>query len=249
MDNNRDSAPNRPRRRGHALRWAAGVAAVAVLAGGGAALAAGTGSSRATTATDQAAALSTVLSSADAPTAADLAAAAPAASTTAPTGTSPAATSPAGTGPAHPCARAAAALRAAGHPRAARRAGPACRARLGRLRRLIRGEHGQVTFKAKDGTTKTLAFERGKITAVSGTAVAVTAADGTTSTWHLVSDSVVRQGGQHVSASALAAGQQVFAGGPVVSGADDARLIVIRPAAPAPSAPAAPSSSAAPSGS
>ena len=124
-----------------------------------------------------------------------------------------------------------------------------CRGRLGRLRLLIRGEHGQVTFRAKGGTTRTLAFERGKVTAVTGAAVTVAAADGTTWTWHLVADSVVRQGGQKVSASRLAAGQQVFAGGPVVNGADDARLIVIRP--PAPAAPAAPSPapSTAPAGS
>ncbi len=130
-------------------------------------------------------------------------------------------------------------------PPAARRARAACRGRLGRLRLAIRGEHGQVTFKAKGGTTKTLAFERGKVTAVNGTAVTVQAADGTTWTWHLVSDSVVRQGGKKVATSAVAAGQQVFAGGPVVNGADDARLIVIRPATPA----ASPSSSATTSGS
>ena len=80
---------------------------------------------------------------------------------------------------------------------------------------------------------------------MNGTGVTVRAADGTTWTWHLVSDSVVRESGKKVSTSAVAVGQQVFAGGPVVNGADDARLIVIRPARPA----ASPSSSAAPSGS
>jgi hypothetical protein len=281
MDINRDSAPNRPPRRGHALRWAAGVAAAAVLAGGGAALAAGAGpagaASSGAAAADlaatspasagQAAALNAMLSSADSPTAADLAAVAPAASASGPAGAGPAGASPAGAGPAgaspagagpagagagrpaHPCARAAAALRAAGHPKAATRAAAVCRGRLGRLRLLLRGEHGQVTYKAQDGTAKTLAFERGKITAISGTAVTVTAADGTTSTWHLVGDSVIRQQGQKASAASLAVGQPVFAGGPVVSGSDDARLIVIRPAVPASSASAAPSSSAAPSGS
>lgn len=252
MDKNRDSADRhpteqfgpiggppgsggRPRRHRHVIRWAAGAAAVAVLASGGAALAASSGSARPTPAS-QASALDAVLSSAGSPTSADQAATSPAPATTTPAGA---------TASGQPCARGAAALKGAGHPRLARGAAAACRGRLGRLRRLIRGEHGQVTYRAKDGTSKTLAFERGKVTAVSGTAVTVAAADGTTWTWHLVSDSVVRQGGQPVSASGLAAGQQVFAGGPVVNGADDARLIVIRPAAPASSAspPAAPSGS------
>jgi hypothetical protein len=247
MDFNRDSADRqpteqfgpvggqpgaggRPGRRRHVIRWAAGAAAVAVLAGGGAALAASSGSASPAPASP-ASALDALLSSAGAPATADQAA------------TSPAAPGPAT--PAHPCAKGAAALRGAGHPRPARRAAAVCRGRLGRLRLLIRGEHGEVTYRAKDGTSKTLAFERGKVTAVRGTAVTVAAADGTTWTWHLVSDSVVRQGGQQVSASGLAAGQRVFAGGPVVNGADDARLIVIAPAAPASavSPPAAPSGS------
>jgi hypothetical protein len=228
MDSNRDfEQDNQPRHR-RTVRWAAGLGAAAVLIGGGAALAASSGPAS----SGPAVALSDVLTSANAPSAADLAA------------TTPATTTPAAS-TAHPCARAAAALKSAGHPRAARRAAGACRSRLGRLRLLIRGEHGQVTYKAKDGTTKTLAFERGKVTAVSGTAVTVQAADGTTWTWHLVSDSVVRESGKKVSTSTVAVGQQVFAGGPVVSGADDARLIVIRPAAAAP----APSSSATTSGS
>jgi hypothetical protein len=254
MDFNRDSADRqptepfgpvggqpgaggRPGRRRHVIRWAAGAAAVAVLAGGGAALAASSGSARPAPAS-QASALDALLSSAGAPATADQAAASPAAATTPPAAPGPAT-------PAHPCAKGAAALRGAGHPRLARRAAAVCRGRLGRLRLLIRGEHGEVTYRAKDGTSKTLAFERGKVTAVRGTAVTVAAADGTTWTWHLVSDSVVRQGRQKVSASGLAAGQRVFAGGPVVNGADDARLIVIAPAAPASavSPPAAPSGS------
>jgi ABC-type transport system substrate-binding protein len=248
MDENRDSADRHPRNR-HVIRWAAGAAAVAVLAGGGAALAS-SGGSAGPAPTSQASALDAVLSSADAPTSAELAAASPGGATTSPATTSPAAPAPGATGPgaagaARRCARAAAALKGTGHPRLARRAVVACRGRLGRLRLLIRGEHGQVTVRAKGGTTRTLAFERGKVTAVSGTAVTVAAADGTTWTWHLVADSVVRQGGQKVSASRLAAGQQVFAGGPVVNGTDDARLIVIRP--PVPAGAAAPST--APAGS
>ena len=58
----------------------------------------------------------------------------------------------------------------------------------------------------------------------------VRSADSTTWTWNLVGNTVVREGGKVVARTALADGQQVFVGGPVVSGANDARLIVIRPA-------------------
>ena len=43
-------------------------------------------------------------------------------------------------------------------------------------------------------------------------------------------DTVVRQNGAKTTTKALADGQPVFVGGPVVSGSKDARLIVIRPA-------------------
>ncbi len=56
----------------------------------------------------------------------------------------------------------------------------------------------------------------------------VKAKDGTTWSWTLVTDSVVRQDGTKTTSSALSAGQLVFVGGPVVRGSHDARLIVIR---------------------
>jgi hypothetical protein len=97
---------------------------------------------------------------------------------------------------------------------------------LGRLRHLG-GVDGTATFHNKTGF-HTLSFERGTIQSVSGSDVVVKAADGTTWTWHLVSDTVVRKSGSKTSA--LSAGETVFAAGPVVSGTRDARLIVIRPA-------------------
>ena len=105
---------------------------------------------------------------------------------------------------------------------------PARRARgaLARLR-LIGGVDGQFTFHNKTGF-HTLAFERGTIQSVTGSDVVIKAADGTTWTWVTVSDTVVRKGGSKTTTSALSAGESVFAGGPVVSGAKDARLIVIR---------------------
>ena len=97
---------------------------------------------------------------------------------------------------------------------------------VARLRRLG-GIDGQFTFETKTGT-KTLAFERGTIQSVAGQDVVVKAKDGTTWSWTLVTDSVVREDGTKTATSSLAAGDLVFVGGPVVSGSHDARLIVIR---------------------
>src|SRR6266568_3710034 len=99
---------------------------------------------------------------------------------------------------------------------------------LGRLRH-FGGVDGTATFHDKTGF-HTLSFERGIIQSVSGSDVVIKAADGTTWTWHVVSDTVVRKNGGKTTTSALSAGETVFAGGPVVGGARDARLIVIRPA-------------------
>jgi hypothetical protein len=112
---------------------------------------------------------------------------------------------------------------------AANSAVPPARVRwaLGRLRHLG-GVDGTATFHNKTGF-HTISFQRGTVQSVSGGNVAVKSADGTTWTWHIVSDTVVRQNGSKTTASALSAGETVFAGGPVVSGTRDARLIVIRP--------------------
>ena len=112
---------------------------------------------------------------------------------------------------------------------------------LGRLRH-FGGVDGTATFHNKTGF-HTLSFERGIIQSVSGSDVVIKAADGTTWTWHVVSDTVVRKNGAKTTTSALSAGEAVFAGGPVVSGARDARLIIIRPPGPAGSGSANPSGS------
>ena len=105
---------------------------------------------------------------------------------------------------------------------------------LGRLR-LLGGVDGTVTFHDKTGF-HTVSFERGTIQSVSGSDVVIKAPDGTTWTWLIVSDTVVRKNGSKATTSALSAGEKVFAGGPVVSGSRDARLIIIRAAGtPAPS--------------
>jgi hypothetical protein len=112
---------------------------------------------------------------------------------------------------------------------------------LGRLRH-FGGVDGTATFHNKTGF-HTLSFERGIIQSVNGSDVVIKAADGTTWTWHVVSDTVVRKNGAKTTTSALSAGETVFAGGPVVSGARDARLIIIRPSGPAGSGTANPGAS------
>jgi hypothetical protein len=113
------------------------------------------------------------------------------------------------------------------------------RAALGRLRG-IGGYYGSLTVRTKAGV-RTVAFERGTIQSVTGSDVVVRAPDGTTMTWLFVSDTVVRDNGK-ATTKALSDGQLVFVGGPVVSGARDARLIVVRTGGAA-AKPAAPGSS------
>ena len=144
-----------------------------------------------------------------------------------------------GTPPSSASSTQAAALNTALSDAAGNPAVPPARVRwaLGRLRHLG-GVDGTVTFHNQTGF-HTLSFERGTIQSVSGSDVVIKAADGTIWTWHIVSDTVVRKNGGKTTMSALSAGQTVFAGGPVVSGTRDVRLIVIRPdGAPGSSGPA-----------
>ena len=120
---------------------------------------------------------------------------------------------------------------------------PANRVRwaLGRLRRLG-GVEGTVTFRNKTGF-RTLSFERGTIASVSGSDVVIKSPDGTTWTWLIVSDTVVRKNGSKTTTSALSAGETALAAGPVVSGGRDARLIVIRTGSPGSSGSSGPAGS------
>ena len=241
-----------------ARRWTVGIALAALLAGGGViagaslasttlttAPAASTGTSGSGTAASaggsaaaqgggapasQAALLDATLNAAGAPDAAvTTSAGGPPAS-----GTGGAATAPA----ARRCAqlaRTARAARRSGHPRlsgAARAATARCRFIRRRIVRffLLRGVDGQFSFRAADGTVRTLAYVRGVIQSVSnGTSIVVQAADGSSWTWQLVSTTVVRDGTGKISESSLAVGEQVWVGGPVVGGVKDARLIFARP--------------------
>lgn len=140
---------------------------------------------------------------------------------------------PAATGPTGQAAVLNSALSTAATPSATTggtTSGPRHRLRdpLARLR-LLGGIDGQFTFETKSGP-RTLAFQRGTIQSVTGEDVVVRATDGLKWTWEIVSDSVVRESGEKTTTGALAAGQLVFVGGPVIDGARDARLIVIRTA-------------------
>jgi len=225
------SEPPLPRRRSRSLRWGAGIALVALLAGGGALAVNGlngssapaslASNSAATTAagpTGQAAQLNAILSSATSPAAASAA------------GTFGSATAgPARAGGALRCRRVITRLRVTGHPRAAHAVARRCR-RIGRVR-LLGGMYGQFTFRTKSGV-RTIAYERGTVQSDSGSSVVVRAADGTTETWSVTSKTVVRQDRRKTTTSALSAGEQVFVAGPVISGTHDIRLAVIRPAMP-----------------
>jgi hypothetical protein len=212
----------RPLRR--PLWWGAGLALVALLAGGGVLAATGSASSPPAGPAGQAAVLNTMLNSA---------------SSIAPGGVLGNTVTAAAT-PATPCLSRASKLKAAGHPLAARLRLRRCHDGL-RLLRVLGGIHGQFTFKTPDGT-RTLAYERGVIQSLSGAGMVVRATDGTTLTWVLGSSTVIREEGQRVAESELSGGETVFAAGPVVSGSYDARLIVIQ-AAGSPSAPPAGSGS------
>jgi hypothetical protein len=137
-------------------------------------------------------------------------------------------------GPAGRCAHLAARLRADGRPLAAQRIAAICtRLRIARL--LLHTIHGQFTVQTKHGV-RTIAVEQGVVQSVGGGVITVKASDGTTWTWDLVANTVVMQHGSKVGDGALADGQRVFAAGPVVGGANDARLIIIRAVSAAPAA-------------
>jgi hypothetical protein len=199
--------PSPPRGHGRALRWGTGLALVALLAGGGFAAAqlSSSASSAPSGPTGQAAQLSALLSSASSPGSATSG------------GTANSTTS-------HSCLSRAGKLKSR-HPRAASRVLRLCGHPARRLR-LLGGMHGEFTYDSKTGP-RTLAYERGVIQSVSGSDVVVQAKDGTTWTWVLQGNTVIRQSRKKTTTGSLSNGEHVFAAGPVVNGGYQARLIVI----------------------
>ena len=104
------------------------------------------------------------------------------------------------------------------------------RAALVRLRRLG-GMYGQASFRGKDGTTRTLAYERGTVVSAEGSQTTgravVKAVNGTTFTWKYESGTTVRKGGQKASISDVSTGEHVLVAGPITSGNRDARVIIV----------------------
>jgi hypothetical protein len=234
-----------------ALHWTLALVAAALLIGGGTVAglsltghsSPGSGQGQASQAdAQQAALLNSALSNAGSPGSLNTALnATEMSSSTTPGGAGAAARGPA----ASRCARAGAVARAAGRarlPRLARRlqiGATHCRMFRHRVFRflLLRGVDGQLTIQTRQGL-KTLAYERGVIKSVTaGKSLVVQAADGTTWTWDLVSTTVVRDRQGKVAESTLTTGTPVWVGGPVITGAKDARLIILRPPQPAPVSP------------
>jgi hypothetical protein len=243
-----------------ALHWTAGLLAAVLLAGGGAiagmrlaahsspgtSSGATTGQAGSAGTPQQGALLNETLSDASSPGALTMGA-----TLTGGTGASAGGAAAGAAAKAPACARArhgSRVARRAGLPTLSRRIGiGAARCRLARRRVLafflLRGVDGQFTIQTKKGI-KTLAYERGVIQSVTtGKSITVKASDGTTWTWDLVSTTVVRDRQGKIGQSALTSGTPVWAGGPVVQGTKDARLIVVRPPQPASVSPSSTSSS------
>jgi hypothetical protein len=127
--------------------------------------------------------------------------------------------SSAGAGHAGSCRHAAAGSSAGGQARG-RHCGRA------HLLRLVRGMYGQVAYHSRAGTV-TLAFDRGTVESVSGGQLIVRAADGTTWTWALAGNTVVREHGKAAPSGALSSGARVFVAGQVFAGNRNARLVII----------------------
>jgi len=245
-----------PRKHHKALHWTAGLLAAALLAGGGtiAGMRLATHSSPGTSSgvatgpastASQGALLNETLSGASSPGALTMGAALTG------TGASTGGAAAGAAGKAPACARArhvSRVARRAGLSRLSRRSGTGA-AHCRRARRrvfaffLLSGVDGQFTIQTRKGI-KTLAFERGVIQSVAaGKSITVKASDETTWTWDLVSTTVVRDRQGKIGQSALTSGTPVWVGGPVVQGAKDARLIVVRPPQPASVLPSSTSSS------
>ena len=235
---------------GRARRWTVGLLVAVLLAGGGAIAAmsltghSGGGQDLTTTADSQAAQLSSALENAGSPGTLSTAVGAMATNGQPAPGGPKAGAAARGTG-GPLCARARRVARAAGQagrPRLShqlRKGAAHCRRVRRRVFRffLLRGVEGQFTIQTRQGL-KSLAYERGVIQSVdAGKSFVVKASDGTTWTWEIVSTTVVRDRQGKVSQSNLTTGTPVWVGGPVVSGAKDARLAVLRPPTPAPATP------------
>ncbi|NUT35260.1 MAG: hypothetical protein HOV79_19575 [Hamadaea sp.] len=87
--------------------------------------------------------------------------------------------------------------------------------------------HGEAVVQKKDGTTVTIAVQRGVITALTETSVTVKSADGYTLTWTLGDGLRVVEKRRSVQPSAVKVGQEVGIAGAKEGDASIARFILI----------------------
>jgi hypothetical protein len=97
--------------------------------------------------------------------------------------------------------------------------------RPGGVGRIVRGD---ATLLKKDGTTMTVHFERGEISAAAATSVTVKGADGVSTTFAIGADTRVRSKGKAIEASSLKTGDFVLAVGTAFGSSYDALLIRVR---------------------
>lgn len=86
--------------------------------------------------------------------------------------------------------------------------------------------HGEIAVKTKDGT-KTIAVQRGTVTAVSATSLSVKSSDGFSQTWVVNTKTKVRVDGQASSASSLKTGEELGVAGGMTGNTATARLVVV----------------------
>jgi hypothetical protein len=97
------------------------------------------------------------------------------------------------------------------------------------VRRYLRKNtlHGSVTVQGKDGV-KTIAVQRGTITAVTSTSISVKSTDGFTETWAFGDPLRIVQDKKKAATSALKTGQTIGVAGTQSGSATSARLIAIK---------------------
>jgi len=100
-------------------------------------------------------------------------------------------------------------------------------ARVGRILR------GDATVLKRDGTTSSVHFERGEITAANASSVTLKGGDGVSTTFAIGSTTRIRAQRKPASADALKVGQFVLALGTKSGSGYDALLVRVRPDKPA----------------
>ena len=100
--------------------------------------------------------------------------------------------------------------------------------RLARLRRAVRGIHGQATVRTRNGFAQ-VSWQRGQLTGINGGTLTVRSLDGTTWQWATNGNTRVRKDGQKSSVDKLATGDYVVVAGPDGSGGTRTARVVVVP--------------------